>query len=280
MFNCLEHKPYRTINVISLVNIHIGKPVIITKTKVFWTRIEQEQVAQAAFRAVNEMGMKTLEAVRHGQNTLPASRRRPVTALNTVGNCADVIKRIEELRHADLVQRVVGMRLSEQAKVDDSHPYKIFMSAVNTFAISLLDQLDLRIRESEKRILAGLGTRSNFIAEELEQPQAEPQIRCSDKPKFIIVGLRGVQTTRVQQTLKAHVRLKFIDSTEPIHVLKSNAKEADNVFLMRKFISHAHQDAIEDKSKCVLVPGGLSNLQKILTEHFQTLIAKKKTARG
>jgi hypothetical protein len=283
-------------------------------SKVFWTPEEHALVAAAAYKAMIEMNLRPLAAIRYAQRVvLTPNRQRPDSALATTGNVKDVIKVMDKLRHADLVNEVLQMTSKNPEPASQPGPDKpssLVAQALETFLDRLVTEIEQRISRqiacAEKRRRDELQQLAETMKHELPKQiiaanhhdkegnhggsssssggdggeQGGERSRSDERglrrsghgiksmlPRFVIVGLKGAQATRLEKDFHNKVRLKFVPASIPTRVLRDNAVGAEKVFLMTKFINHAHSDIV-DKDKRVLVDGGVSALEKMIRETF------------
>lgn len=210
-----------------------------------WTLEERRAVVEnAARRMQREPAWTLLDAVRMAQTeVLPPERRRNLL----------MTQMVESLR-----EDIENWRPTEDEKPEVSVEQRLLDAMRDYVRVHIVDIIKQEIRDMLVTVLQD--TRTELTVPERLQT---PPVRVA-KPRILVVGAKPSQERTLERRFP-EVEFRFWKDGNYTR-LKDLSQSVDKVYILTKFISHAHQSAIfQVRTDAVRIPGMISNLTRILT---------------
>lgn len=236
--------------------------------RVRWSDIEQEELLSRAANIVFKNPTRSaLSALDGAQEAfLPPERRRRIGTLNLIPWFRDgLVPAVEKLKEQlvqeeqiKLVQEVeVVWQKLEEVETDKllGECFRRFMEAGGHSIVKQLGQAMAEcVRAELPRVIAQMRKQT--------EPEHHPLKR------ILIVGLLPEQTQVVEKGLRDCFDLRFWKN-ENLEALRDTARNADKIFIMKRFVSHSYQDLLKSVgASFVVVPGATSELMAVLERYY------------
>lgn len=257
-------------------------------TRIIWSAVERLQVLQQAHSLLAaRQGLSFREAVLTAQRVLPEHRRRG----NPSGSFLADMRAAYQLMPKPAVDeppslpssppsqdldQAQDLDLTEvaplEAKVDTVREVPIppadplgdmLHRLVDAIACNIADQLLETLTHRINASLSRLTPPTLSAAPTITRPALSPSAPAAPKLRFVVAGLKGHQKTEVLNGLPQSTQVSFWSVDESPQQLKSMCRDADQVFLMTKFVSHSHESTIRAVApdRLVRINGGVTTLR-------------------
>jgi len=214
------------------------------KTKIRWTRVEEELVLRRALEVMHEHGLGPYDALKQAQTVIPDNRRR---AFNSHSSCANLTVKLKS-RFANYVPPVT---VQPTLMVEPSSaPTEVSLdSLVEAIVERIAGMVKAQVRSAVKT-----------LEHEFRLEKHDPTYDTTNvhKPRIIIIGLLNDQVHKITQEFGGLYNIKCIDTDRAMGM---SPPDADAYLLMKNFINHPLYHKYQRFPNHVLIDGGMSTLR-------------------
>lgn len=203
----------------------------------------------------------------------------PTTNPRTFSITPKGVKYIE--LHASTEDKVTNVNVSKQPEIKPEEKIEIPQEvkpssldhAIEELAGALVARVSSVVELKVNDLVGELVTRQvtasiEKLAAGLNATPATPKA-TTPLPRILIVGLLDSQSAHVKREFDRVFDLRFVGSNESTDKLKSNAAQADVVYVMGDFVSHSTNDLIRRVGAVPhVLHGGLTKLRDTLTSLY------------
>lgn len=264
----------------------------MSKQKVFWTRSENEKIAEYLWNATARPGDRDfLRRARQAQlAVLPPTRQRVLTGSYSMRAVNDIMlawakagrSAAELSATADETQKAASSPgpvppPTAEAMVPRADPGSSEEPSIERRASpagGLLTELDQTLRALARALTARF---LDHFQEEITQQakgrlagiisSVSPAALKVRQPRVLIMGLKPQQSGLMQQEFGACLDLRFWKD-EGVSKLVSLARNADNIIGMTDFIGHSDEDPVKAFPEYQRLGGGMTGLREALTQLY------------
>lgn len=185
----------------------------------------------------------------------PADRRRLITAAGQIEFVAEALARRYAAERDELAKlRLVKIPEAEKIFVHTPKQEVLDELTLTELAVHFIGRLSEAIDAASATAKLNHDLLQKLVSKSFVVPaNAMPKDR---KPVFACIGLLPIQQNEVRNRFEEKATLHFREGDE----LNRGLPVADKYFLLTKFISHGWQHQIKDRSKLMLVSGGMTTL--------------------
>jgi hypothetical protein len=243
----------------------VAPPETPRAPRVVWSHAERQQMLIETHRLLQaKRGFSFRDALFEAQAILPDQRRHGQLSSNSVR----LMRELYEKMPLPETPVEAPAPLAEAALDDDAEGVAeapTVMDRPDPLGDMLHRLIDAITTQIAEQLLDTLTTRINQSLARLSLPAAAPPMPIV-KMRFVVAGLKGQQKTEIQAALPKTAQVTFWSVDESPHHLKALCRDADQIFLMTKFVSHSHENMVRSVAadRLVRVNGGVTTLSEQL----------------